>query len=271
MFSGKKVNQTPPPPMKSRRTIYVVLGVIAVAAVVLTWGFVFLPQYGSAAILLRYHYAVGEDMTYNVTTVTYLHNSENNTSTTMGTFNLFVTSFDGENYTINENSIFGRISQNDTFKVNASGRLTIINGSASLFESSNMLSNLETLSQKSEVSAGQTWQVPLESESPSIALEGNLTCTVGPIQSIQVPAGTYKVFRLDVSSNNITETIYTHLPSLSNETIWITATLNGTSYLEYGTCRLIISHMEESSTIISNQNTNETSSLDTQLVNDTEQ
>jgi len=265
------VNQTPLRTMKSRRTIYVVLGVIAVEAVVLAWGFVFLPQNGSAAILLRCHYTVGEDMTYNVTSVTYFQNSENSTSTTIGTSNLFVTSFDGENYTINENAILGKISQNDTFKINPAGRVTIVNGSNSLFEALNgMLSGLGTSSQKNEVNVGETWQVPFGNESSSATFEGNLTYRVGPIQSIKIPAGTYKVFRLDVSSNNITETISTHLPSPFNETIWVTAALNGTSYLEYDTCHLIISHMEvSSSSLMSNQTTNETSSLDMQLVNDT--
>jgi hypothetical protein len=268
---GKKVNQPQPVSKASRKNIYVALGVIAVIAVVSAWGFVFLPQNEKADLLLSYNYLVGENMTYNMTSITHLENNQNTSMT--GTFDLLVTGFDGENYTINENTMLhspGGLSQNVTIQLDKAGYVTVINGSGLFFESFNMFSSLGTFRQESGANVGETWQVPLGGNNVSEGMIGNLTYTFGLIQDIQVPAGTYKVFRLEVSSNNVTEII--HLPAPINETIFTTATLYGTSYLENGTCRLITSHIEGSqSTLRNNETTNETSFMDIQLVNDTRQ
>jgi hypothetical protein len=76
------------------------------------------------------------------------------------------------------------------------------------------------------------------------AYEGNITLKFGEIQNITVLAGTYKVFRIDVLANNLSR-VDTYPPPI-NMTVFQNLTFSAQVYLEYGTCRLVESDLQES-------------------------
>jgi hypothetical protein len=191
-----------------------------------------------------------------------------------------VMSFDGDNYTINEttttvlnsNSIISSSSITSvTFVVNKTGYVV---GPASMQEFSSWFSKFELAFEKNETKAGETWQIPLDVLSTSIAnattvFNGNLTETFGDIQNITVPAGTYRVFSVDVSGANLTMT--TSYASPINETIYQNSTINGLAYMVYGTCRLVEMNLQTNySTSQNGQLSNASMSERVELVNDTE-
>lgn len=70
------------------------------------------------------------------------------------------------------------------------------------------------------------------------------------IQDLTVPAGIYKTFKIDISTNNLTmhyDPAYMnsiHLAFSGNYTLQMT----GTTYLEQGTCRLIKADLTQQGT-----------------------
>lgn len=239
----------PPSSKRFRRRIYVVLGVVAVVAVASALVLVFwaLSSVG-AAIPLSYNFTVGEEMNYNITTTTMSAIGENTSET--ATMSLGVVSFDGENYTINETATLylpsgPPISFTAMEKVNKTGYITYLNGTAGLQQMYSMFSNIGSFHQKDEAREGEAWHVPVNSGDPNYVFNGTLTYKFGHIQSITVPAGTYKVFSIDFSSSNLT--MIFNAPA--NVSIFENITVNGQMHLEYGTCRLIDSQLQGSLSI----------------------
>jgi hypothetical protein len=94
-----------------------------------------------------------------------------------------------------------------------------------------------------------------------------LTITFGGIQDITVSADTYKVFRIDFSSNNLSMNV--NIPTTSNTSIQNTMEMgiSGQTYLEYGTCRQIESNIQiNSSSKIGDLKTSYSLSAQMQLV-----
>jgi hypothetical protein len=239
----------PPPSKRSRKKIYAVLGIVAVVTVASALVFAFLvPQSSGTIIPLSYNFTVGDTMTYNVTA----------NETTMGrnsvsimTLNMDIVSFDGENYTINETfsvSLLGPQSYSLTEKMNKTGYFTItyISGLPAGMNQTNSAGNgplgFGTFFLKGQARVGETWQVPMGlSNLANIGPPGNLTYKFGDIQNITVPAGTYKVFRIDVSGSNLTMS-----STMAGVSFSMNMSLSGQEYLEYGTCRPIDFNLQES-------------------------
>jgi hypothetical protein len=270
----------PPPPRSKRfgKRIYVFLGIVAVAAVASAFVFAFLVPLSSGEIIpLSYNYEVGEHMTYNVT-ITSSQSEQGASGNPVGasavqgvtgTIGMDVLSFDGENYTINETASIALgispISVTITEKINKTGYVTILSGP--LAESNSEFAGFDSLNtffQKDQAKVGETWQFPIsELGNLSSGLTGNLTFTFGKIQSITVPAGTYKVFSVDVSSSNLTMNFnITGVPYSASESY------SGQECLEYGTSRLINSSFQEISYQIRGQNYNTSTSMQMELVQD---
>jgi hypothetical protein len=231
----------PPSGRRFGKRVYVVLGIVAVVAVVLALVFVFLaPLNVGATIPLSYDYASGEEMTYNVT-VTATNATGQNTTETI-TIGMDVISFDGENYTVNETVALSFSGGSPTVlsvteKVNKTGYVTYLNGTAGLEQAYFTFSNIWSFRQKTEARVGETWQIPFGFGVSNGTFNGILTYKFGDIQNITVPAGTYRVFKIDISGSNLTAT--TIAPPPANMSISQNITINGQMYLEYGTCRLI--------------------------------
>jgi len=219
----------PPSPLdkRSRKRIYTFLGIVAVAAVALAFVFAFLilPNAG-ATIPLEYNYTLGESLTYNATITQY---STGQTTT----IRMDVTSFDGENYTLNETASFYSFTEN----VNKSGA-SLPNVWQPVY-----CRPFGSFFPKNEARVGDTWQVPMGSgDSTYYVFNGTITYKFGDIQNITVPAGTYKVFKIDVSGSNLTMVVKLS----SGYSIYENMTVTSQMYMEYGTCCLIESETQES-------------------------
>ena len=273
--------ETPPaagqplPRKPRRRRIYVALGIIAVVAVAVALTFAFLNGLNlntsgtESTIPLGYNYTPGEEMTYNTTET--INTGGQNTSLT-GTFSLNVISFDGTNYTINLTTTESlsspegtRIINNNTVteKMNKAGYVTVSNGMNGT--QCPFFGNPFLFFQKDKATVGETWQVPLSFGNQTASFNGNFTYTLGNIQTITVPAGTYKVFTMNISSNDLTITLS---GTPLNPTVFQNITAQGQVYAEYGTCRIIDSNIQETMDYTSQSiNYNETITAQTTLVN----
>jgi hypothetical protein len=242
----------PPPSKTPRRRIYVALGIIAVVAVAIALTFAFTnvlnlnPSGTESTIPLSYNYAPGEEMTYNMNET--INDAGQNTSIT-GTFSLDVISFDGTNYIINFTTTVrvptpdeaSTLSSTVTEKMNKAGYVTVSNGMNGT--QCPLFGNPFLYFQKDKATVGETWQVPLSFGNQTVSYNGNFTYTFGNIQTITVPAGTYKVFALNISSNDLTVIMGGTTKDLT--VVLQNVTAQGQVYIEYGTCRLIDSNIQE--------------------------
>ena len=223
---------------------------------------------GIAIIPLSVNYTVGEKMIYNTTETmtTQVYNTTvaagqtGPTPSTIGynsTESVEVVDFDGEYYTLNHTvtlimeqwspmpfsfvETVNKTGFSSYFSSVGTQRL-VFNASSDPLSSYSFISALLA---RPEVKVGETWQVPMSTGNPSFGITGNLTVTFGGIQDITVPAGTYEVFKIDFSSNNLSMNLNfppnatgTNVPTTLNMSI------SGQKYLEYKTCREIESNIE---------------------------
>jgi hypothetical protein len=236
-ISGEPV---PPPlptlPAKSKRKLYSVLGLISIAVVVSALVLVFLVPRGlGETIPYSFNYSVGEKMTYNITmseSITGLKSS------VTGTVDIEILSFDGANYTINETGMFmiQGVSQpfSYTLKMDKSGRMVDVSNISSemqsMYSAFGMMPGFSFPSNKTEARVGETWQFPLNLNSLGYAMSGTIDYKFDNVQNITVPAGTFKAFEIDVSTDNI------HASIMGTS---LTMSMNGQLHQEYGTCRLL--------------------------------
>jgi hypothetical protein len=87
-----------------------------------------------------------------------------------------------------------------------------------------------------------------------MGITGDLTMTFKGVQDLTVPAGTYKVFRIDLSCNNVKMNYQSPLSNFTNIIqfdITMNADINYQIYIEYGTMRQIKSSVQETITLSS--------------------
>ncbi len=266
MFSkadnAKPVPILAPIPNKSRKKLYALCGAIAI---IIITSALLVPQALGSSIELSLNYTVGEKMTYLTTnTVTnQMSNTSINIATnptsqsTNSTQTYEVLAFDGENYTIkitlttelNGKSISIPITTNTTTKTKYYDNL-LPSGSPDLFLNASTNPTLQAYLSKSNVKMGETWQLPVNTGNASLGLTGDITLKFSDIQEITVIAGTYKVFIVEISSNNL------RVHSGSNNGVIgsgaldnLVLQLNGKTYLEVGTCHLIKSELTQQTTM----------------------
>jgi len=246
-------DQTPVPPVPSRRSrkkIFAIIGTVCVAAVVLALVLMFLiPPSSGETIPLSYNYTPQEEMDYNITMTGSSSTGQNISTPVVESLSLYVISFDGENYTINETAtvpmpLSAPISYSIIVKMNKTGYTTNLNSTSGLSAFSNMFGGIWPFGQKTGVKVGDTIQVPLNETSPTYSLNGTITLKFGEVQNITVPAGVYRVFKIDISSGNISMIV--NSPGVpGNFSISEIFSINGQTYLEYGTCVLVKSELQE--------------------------
>ena len=261
-------------PRKLKRSRKLLVLIAAVMLVVVVVGVLLIPQ-GAATIPLIVNYTVGEKLVYDTTdSINYaVANSilppgndglTPNNATIPGQETMDVLSFDGEFYSIN--NTFTSTIQNRPFsfsmleKMNNSGYSAIIfnlgNSSEEIPSGPFNNSHFAQLLNQPVVKVGDSVTVPYSEilgNSSLSKLQGHLTLTFKGIQDLTVPAGTYKVFRIDLTSSMIT-TIKIPLPLTGNylpptapTTITQTLNSNDQMYFEYGTMRQIESSIQETS------------------------
>ena len=84
---------------------------------------------------------------------------------------------------------------------------------------------------KTSVKVGEIWTIPVNTGSASDGVTGQVTLTFQGLEDLTTSAGTFKVFKIEISSGTLTM----HSAVFDSGTMQI----NGSTYLEQGTCRLI--------------------------------
>jgi hypothetical protein len=265
-----KLSESAPDPSSPKKQfpgkkIYLVL--FAVIAILIIAATLLIPQ-GAAILPLNVNYTVGEKMVYDTTmAASFQYNNSAlptgntglpNSSNISMKQTIEVTDFDGEYYTLNHtmtlNTSVKPISVSIIEKMNKTGYsayLFDIGNSQQEIPNNGVTSNsyLAQLLSKPEVKVGDSVNVPFPSmANSSIGVTGDLTMTFKGIQDLTVPAGTYKVFRIDITSNNLQMKYNSPLSSLNNFTpanITISSDMNYQIYIEYGTMRMIKSTAQE--------------------------
>jgi hypothetical protein len=114
---------------------------------------------------------------------------------------------------------------------------------------------------QSSVKVGDVWKIPVNTGNASLGLTGEVTLTFSGLQDLTVPAGTFKTMRIEITSNTLS--LHSDGSSIIKIPEGMTLKLNGTSYVEQGTCRLIKADLTQVTTTNS-LGIGNTSTLDTQ-------
>lgn len=225
------------------KKLYIAVAAIAIIVVIVT-AVMLVPPSNADVISLGVQYSAGEKLTYDVSTSisTQGANSSSNL-VSQSTLTVDVVSFDGETYALNYTSSTSdggySYSNSQIIDVKASEMITVL----ALLPIGLQLADVETnntnpfvtaVFDQSTAKVGDTWQVPLTTGEPGYSQTENLTVTFKAIQDLTVPAGTFKVFRIDFSA---AQTSPSSLSTLNMD-------LSGQSYLEYGTCKQIQSNLQ---------------------------
>ena len=242
------VENAPSMPQQPKRRFSRKLGVLAAAivAAVIILVAVLIPQ-GAAVIPLEVNYTVGEKMRYTAQhQITVLNCSpQTGSQPSDATFNQNATAevvdFDGQYYTLNYTYIFDsdvytgtQVSNNfsNIQKVSKQGYTIVssfLTGSETPIEYPNPA--ISGLLNRTEVRVGDTWDVPISSDSSAATYSSNTTLTFQGFEDLTVPAGTFHVFRVNAVGNMTLE--------FKNSPVYMTANENVTMYLELNTLRQI--------------------------------
>lgn len=195
------------------------------------------------------NYSVGDHMVYYSTAIgsaqqSDLPNLTGTPSTTNSSYSLDVISFDGENYSITQTISATIGDQTINAPLNLNVRKT--DCYKNLFIGADILLNSSKATvlpfmDKSTGKIGESLTFPVSTGNASYGLTGEITLTIQGIQDVTVPSGTYKCIRIDISSNTLTmhaDPNYLsaiHLAPFDKSTVQ----MNGTTYLEQSTFRLI--------------------------------
>ncbi len=236
------------------------LAAIAITAAVVIAVALFIPR-GAAIIPLNVNYVVGEKMIYDTTvTGTYDFGDSSSGFVVPSNFSfspqqtMEVTDFDGQYYTLNHTTTLGVGNKSYSYsileKLNKTGYSSYFFnfGNQTTEIPSGITSNtyLTQLLSKPEVRVGDTLTIPFPNTILGSAISGNVTMTFKGFEDLTVPAGTFRVFRIDVGTGD--QGLTYHIPvgsSSLNFSSSMQMNMNYQIYLEYGTMRQIKSTMLE--------------------------
>ncbi len=251
-----------------------IISVLAIVAIAIVAAALLIPQ-GAASIPLTVNYTVGEKMIYNTTG--FLNYAVANSllppgndgltpsnTTTSYQETMDVLSFDGTYYTLNDTMTLSMpqissrpLSLSWLEKVNNTGYSEIIlafgENSTSIPDGLLDKPQFVQLLNQPVVKVGDSVTIPetyLGNGSSSYQLRGGLTLTFKGIQDLTVPAGTYKVFKVDVTGNTVQKMnlplplngIY--LPAPQPTATITTSIINEQMYFGYGSMRQIETTMQ---------------------------
>lgn len=273
VFSYLITSATQSPNKINRRKLYCTLAgllviIIVVSAVVITQGNLITQKtthtidgetdYGSS-LPLGLTYVVGERMVWETTNVI-----ENQLITDSQNLNLTKTvrviSESNDGYQVEEKGtvVPNLIGNTPTIMLNiskASFSNNFIPDIPSIFINASANPIISTLLAQISVNVGDIWKIPVNTGNSSLGMTGEVTLRFAGIEDITVPAGTYRTMKIDITSN----TINFHADSTSKiiGVDGMTLQINGTTYLEQGTCLLVRSNLTQQT----NSPTNDASML----------
>ena len=224
------------PVTKSRKTLYAIIGTVAVVAVIIAVVFISISSvpagYGQN-IPYSVSYNVGEQCTYSISMSV---SASGQTITGTGTEVMTVASFDGDNYTLNEvtnaetngqpyNSNITIIMNKEGKMVGASNLPSDVQSAYSLIEGS---PGSSIYFNQSTIQVGKTYQFPINIGNSTMSFSGTYNFKVADIETITVPAGTYKTFKLEFSTSNFQGTM---------QGVTVDLSFNGYIHMDYNKCR----------------------------------
>ncbi len=243
------------------------IAIAAVLAIGIVVGALLIPR-GQSAIPLNVEYVVGERMVYgtsitaNIPSLPFgLLGLSNNSLTVTGGQTVDVVAFDGQYYTLNHTvnmklADYPATAVSVIEKMNKTGYSTYIFefGSSTIGVSSTnggFGGYLAQLLNNPEVRSGDSMTVPFPAALEKVGVEGSIKLTFSGVQDLTVPAGTFKVFRIDMTSSGMhfDTGALTNNSSTDASQMGITANLQSQTYIEYGTMRQIKSVMQEDITL----------------------
>ena len=236
--------------MKKHRGNYYVLfaGLAIVLAIVAA---LLIPQSVGSPLELSLNYVVGDHMVYETTN--FVTNQIVNTSLSLpgitnsqsfnSTITMDVVSSNSENYTVKQTmttspNLLAHALPPITLNISKASYCNnfMAPGGPLIFYNSSSNPTISAYLAQPTVKVGDVWKIPVNTGNASLGLTGEVTLTFAGLQDITVPAGTYKTMRIEITSN----TLSLHSDnSIIVTPKGMTLQLNGTSYIEQGTCRLI--------------------------------
>ena len=197
-------------------------------------------NYGST-LPLNLNYVVGEQMVYETTNILTNQMITDDQSLNLTKTMHIISENDGEykveekvtvvpNFIGNTPSITVNISKASYYK-------NFIRDVPSIFINANANPTISAFLAQKSVSVGDIWKIPVNTGNSGLGMTGEVTLKFAVIEDITVPAGTYKAIKIEITSNILN----VHADGTSKILIQngMTLQLNGTTYLEQGTCRLI--------------------------------
>jgi hypothetical protein len=234
---------TPAEPVKkSRKKLYVLSGVVAVAAVLIAVVFMLsiVPQGLGEIVPYVHSYTVGQRLNYSFSASIAAAGQQ---ASETGTFGMHIVSFDGENYTIDETTHYEvqGLSHDLSYTI-------ILNKDGQIVGGLNLPSNVESIYSmmqgtpnfglalnRTEITVGETLHIPLNVANSTFSMNGTMNCKVDSVENVTVAAGTYKTFKLEISTSGV---------HVSSQGVDVSLNLNGQVHMEYGTCQLVDLNMQ---------------------------
>lgn len=197
------------PQKKSRKNLFVSIFAIMMIVVVIV-AVLFVQQSAAGVISLGVDYPVGEKLTYTMklTQTLELGNSTSNSSAD-GTMIVEVMSLEGDTYTLNC-TISGSSNANAVkipklVEVKKNEMATVLSFMPAISPDQNYTGLFVSRAafDQTQAKVGDTWTIPMHTEGAVVA--GDLRVTFKAIQDLTVDAGTFRVFRIDLSTDALIE------------------------------------------------------------------
>lgn len=249
--SSPSLTTSPQPTKTHHRKLYATLAgllviIIVVSAVLIAQGNLVTQKienptdYG-ASLPLSLNYVVGEQMVYetkNILTNELVTDNQNLNLTK--TMRIISESDDGYKVEEKVTVVPNLIGNTPSITINiskASFCNNFIPEVPSIFYNANADPTISAYLAQKSVNVGDIWKIPVNTGNSSLGMTGEITLKFSAIEDITVPAGSYRTMKIEITSN----TINLHADGTSKINIQngMTLQLNGTTYLEQGTCRLI--------------------------------
>jgi hypothetical protein len=231
----------------SRRKLYLFVVIVLIAALS---GSVLLYSFRPVeAIALALQYEVGEKMTYEMDMTVGMMGVE--ASATMS-YSIEVLDKEGDIYTVRMTmELLGQgqtgTSYSMTMKITESGELVelvdapeevqqAIQQSMSYFS---FMPGNGFYFPLSEARVGDSWPIPINVSTEMFDFTGTMQCAITETRALTVPAGTYDVFKLEITSSDLDFALNPEYEQELNQSMDMQMTMNGYEYIERGTCRMI--------------------------------
>jgi hypothetical protein len=244
---------------KNDRKLYASIAGLTVVLIVLAA--LFIPQSAGSSLELSLNYKVGEHMVYD--TINTVTNQVVNTSLSLpgitnnqsfnSTLTLDVIGSNADNYLVNETivsipDLFSHSLPPLSLNVSKSSYYNnfMAPGGPLIFYNASSIPTISAYLAEPTVKVGGVWKIPVNTGNASLGLTGEVTLSFAELQDLSVPAGTFKTIRVEVISNTLS--LHSDGSSIIKIPSGMTLQLNGTSFIEQGTCRLIKADLTQATT-----------------------